>query len=186
MSELEPSSQTPQHLLFSGEGVQFLTGKQRELLRQVASNFAGGRAVELSAVTLGELEASHSIEYEQEPIPVGKADFVAFGEQHGHSPQRPQRAWNQTIDGTIRNHDFYGEQFPQITFVGLAKKPRRSGQPDERTLDLRSVYKRLLATECRPEYWYGAPGDLNFVLHITNEYVRPDEPLPFQPPEAKQ
>lgn len=159
----------------AGEGVPFLTAEHRILLAETASTLAG-RTVQLVAMEAAGAGAPWSTE--PEPVPITRNDFTRFALEQRYSKVRAGRAWN-TVSFTARKDKPEYQDLPTIRYLGFAE------DGDDRTLDLRSVYERLVASGFEYNAWErGTKADLNFLIHIVNEYVRPVPRLPFTAPDV--
>lgn len=187
--------EAPQAILLAGEGVAALTDEHRELLRQVASALAGGLTVEL-AVTLDLQSVSHMLgvhdRAEQPPefAPATKDDFRQFAEEYGYTDQRATRTWTAVLFTAARSQpasEDYGRYDPRPAIRIVDPEPNDySGprRPDNRVLDLRSVYERLVADRpMQRSAWDSRMTlpNLGFLAHIVNESVSPVDPLPIDP-----
>src|SRR6266498_1851063 len=181
MAESDPNNEQEQkHVLLSGEGIQFLTHEHRELLRQITSSFAGGRAVECSVVISREVENLEHVP-DHDPLPALKKEFYQFGRDHGYAQHKGARVWMRL--GSVNNLEGHGYgkipagKYPLISYLGP-----ETLREDRRPVDMRSVSNRLIATECDRRLWRFSETEMNFLKHITNVYVQPEEPLPVEPP----
>ncbi len=177
-----------QGLLLTGEGVAFLTDEHRELLRQVASVYAGGRAVELTVFRPGGTEGSvhEQAENETQPVPATYEDFHTFAAQHGYTDQQAARAYTRIVSTqeaieAVRSHGKYADilrSYPPIRILGKDDQTRAR----HKIIDLRSVYERFVAADLDTKAWDRAsPRAIAFIARLVNEKVEPDEPLPTDP-----
>lgn len=186
MHDLSPEgeelpAETPPALLFTGEGVSFLTDEHRNLLRQIACVFVGGRAVELS-VSGDFVSTNASPEQELEPVPATRAEFRAFATEHGYSDMRARKAWNVAVAAGERPEGS-SSTLPLVEFLDGFDESVIHVSSDERIIDLRSVYDRFVASRMAPIAWggdldYSRPNlSIDFLAHIVNEKVQPEEPI---------
>jgi hypothetical protein len=161
--------------LLTGEGVSLLTVEHRILLAETASVLTG-RVVQVTAVNAA--DAAALWQQEPEPVPITKKDFTRFALEHRYSKVRAGRVWN-TVSFTEDRDEAKHRDLPTIRYLGM------DDDADDRALDLRSVYDRLVASGFRYDAWWrGTKADVNFLIHLVNEYIQPVPMLPFTRPDA--
>lgn len=168
--------QSPVTYALTGEGAAFLTDEHRAILQRVATNFAGGRAVELAVVNEA-ATVEVQPERELEAVPTLREDFLAFAEAQGYTRRQGFAAWNATRFTAI----FVKDENPPVVFVDAIDEYRAGD-----ILDLESVHRRLVASKLSRKAWVKAgshnasPSTVSFLAHLVNERVQPDEPLPVR------
>ncbi|WP_280483903.1 hypothetical protein [Nocardia farcinica] len=167
-------------ILLTGEGLARMTPERLQMLREML----GGLGLTVTLLSGQEIDLPPpSPEEEAEPVLASREDFLAFAREHGYADMRAFRAWRCAAENEAGARYGKNDGLPPVRFVGLAPRPEYSTDPDRRTLDLRSVHERLIATQQEPHLWgYRSKrrGDVRFLAHMVNEVVQPDEPLPLE------
>jgi hypothetical protein len=157
--------------LLTGGGVPLLTAEHRILLAEMASVLTG-QVVRLEAMTATDrpelpwpLMAEREPEPEPQPVPITKSDFTRFGLKHRYPKVRAGRVWN-TVSFTESHDEPEQRHLPAIRYLQLGPGA------DERTLDLRSVQERLVASQCQSGAWRRATkADVAFLIHLVEEWM---------------
>jgi hypothetical protein len=109
------------------------------------------------------------------PIPVNKTDVRRFAGRHGYTMERAGRVWN-ALHYTHKHQADEDRRLPTIHYLGFAGQPY--GDRNERVIDLRSVYERLVASKrVRGAWWRATKADIAFLVHLVHDYVGLDESL---------
>jgi hypothetical protein len=184
-----------------GDGMSLLTEDQQALLAHTASVLTGktvqvvaphqaGHATwptdgHAHAVPQPTVPATPAVAPEPAtppPMPVTKGDFHRFALKHRYNKTRAGRAWNRVFYAD-HAHDLpeAHPELPPIRYLGFMGRPPLGMRDDlGLSLDLRSVYERLIASGFRPEAWGGATTpDVNFLIHLVNEYLSVEPVLPL-------
>lgn len=185
--EQPASGEEPQleGLLFTGDVIRSLTPEQLAAIGQTALSFSVEMKLvhdveqDLSRMGMKALEKGKT---EKDLAPVKRRDFVAFADRYGYPKMRAWKSWNTSV--------CLGEEYPQSfeddTLPPVQLLVDREDEFGNRTLrehqvvDLRSIYARLKQSRLDAAY-YGAPDtEVEFLAHLCNEVLQPDEPLPIE------
>jgi hypothetical protein len=154
-------------LLLTGEGLSAMSPAHLETLEQML----GGLGLRLTVVQAAvKNEPPH-----EAVVPATRDDFCAFAEIHGYTAARAYRAWNAVLNTKYYPGHCAGQEgpdpFPPLRFI----------HADIDTVDLRSVYDRLVASNLSPRAWRIriTSDTVRFLAHMVNEELAPLDPLPL-------
>ena len=103
--------------------------------------------------------------------------------ENGYAKDRAGRVSNVLYSTAEREQSEKYRGLSAIRCLGFAGMSPHDNS-DDRALDLRGVYERLVAGELRREVWgwvrgRASKGDVNFLIHMVNEYQQLDSRLAF-------
>lgn len=105
------------------------------------------------------------------PVRATREDFRVFAEAEGYTRHMAHRSFNTAMFTGSPGYRYHhpDDHLPTILF-----------DFDEMTLELRSVHRRLVASNMDPKSWFKCgKGMVRFLAHIVNDRVRPGELLPI-------
>jgi hypothetical protein len=199
----------PQGFFLSGDAevMAAITPDRIEMLREMV----GGLGLALTVQHGEATQSDVAPELDDGPVAITREGFFSFAAQHGYTKARAKWAWSNvaethwqtetawlTSEDLVDTPDSIGlnlnphmQRYARWPIRWLNEDPNSSW--DDRILDLRSVHERLVETSLTNRAWRGgangAPqGFMDFLAHMVNEIVKPDEPLPVSsmpsPPHA--
>ena len=178
-TEPEVEEQGPEGLLFTGDVIRTLTLDQLAVLGDFASRMFGVEMQPIQNVAreLGQQAVSGSELEEEEPAPVlvTRKDVLQWAVEHGYGKDSTNGAYSR-VYRTLQEQEYgnISSAFPSIRWTGSF-----ASNKEEIRIDLRSVYERLAGSGLAEEAWErGTADDVSLLVHIVNDLVQLDEPLP--------
>jgi hypothetical protein len=170
----EGNVQPPQGLLLTGEGLASMTQERLAMLGQIV----GGLGLQVTVVH--DLERlPEPVEREPEPVPACFRDFLDFASEHNYTERRASKAWGSLLLlSSEHRNPTKDDQYPRIRLI-------RNADFRQAVIDMRSVYRRMVASSLTAEAWEDVDRTLPFLIDVVNAFVQPDEPLSFEPTPRK-
>lgn len=127
-----------------------MTPERMQMLEQMV----GGLGLHVTLIQDGSMLTEEK--YEPPPVAVNRQNFLDFASEAGYSSRRASSAWRTVIrEGSpryTRRQEGMPDPYPPIEF--LDPDGREAGE-DAAIIDLRSVQKRLLASDMSVAAWEG-------------------------------